>query len=206
MDENSKPPQGPKPTPAVAPRRIVVTPNMGGQKSTPAPQASVPASPTATPKPPEKKFKSPLEHPENKRKIDHFISEHAPLIQKQINKLKAEGKIPSSVDPNDLVVSGFSGIMQAVHRYDAKTGTPFAHFANTHIRNRILDHIVNTGDIPKELMVQAKRFAAYKQRMEAKKKEAEAAASTPQVSPSAPSEPPAQPQKVSEEDDGFFKE
>lgn len=157
MDDNSQKPP--------APKRVMVKP----------------AAPA------EKKYKSPLEHPENKRKIDHFIAEHAPLIKRQINKLKNEGKIPSSVDPNDLVVAGFNGIMQAVHRYDAKAGTAFAHFANTHIRNRILDHIVASGDIPKELMVQAKRYAAFKASMKSKQ---EAAANPATAAPATPAATP----------------
>ncbi len=199
MEDEKKGPPAPKPTAPVAPRRVMVAPAKVPQTAQPAPTQA------AAPKPPEaKKAKSPLEDPDNRRHLDHFIFEHAPLIQRQIHKLKAEGKIPSSVDPNDLIVSGVNGIMHAAHRYDPKTGTPFAHFANTHIRSRILDHIVHTGDIPKELMVQAKRFAAYKQRMEAKKQGEAAQPAT--ASPPAQTPPAPAPIVTDKEDDEFFDE
>ncbi len=198
MDENKPPPKptvpAPRPTASapVAPRRIVM--GAGGKPAAVQPSSN----PT---KPAEKKVsKSPLEDPDNRKHLDHFIFEHAPLISRQIRKLKAKGQIPSSVDQNDLIVAGVNGIMHAAHRYDPKTGVPFANFANTHIASRILDHIVASGDIPKELMVQAKRVAAYKQRMEAKKQaEAAAAVATP------PSEAPGL-IKPDAEDDAFFDE
>ncbi len=106
--------------------------------------------------------KSPLDMPENQKKLNDFLIEHAPTINLHVNKLKNEGKIPEGIDEGDLHMAGFQGLMEALHRYNPEAGANFSTYAGTRVRGKMLDHIVEQGAIPKNVMTQAKNIKALK--------------------------------------------
>ena len=101
---------------------------------------------------------NPLDDPKNKAKLEAFLIEHAPTINMHVKKLKAEGKIPQHIDDGDLHMAGFRGLMEAAHRYKPEVGANFSTYAGTRIRGKMLDHVAESGDIPKHLMNQAKNI------------------------------------------------
>lgn len=102
----------------------------------------------------------PLDDPKNKEKINHFLIEHAPLINLYVKKLKNEGMIPKDIDHSDLHLAGFQGLMEALHRYDPKVGANFQTYAGTRIRGKMLDHVASQDYIPKNVRTQAKNIKA----------------------------------------------
>jgi DNA-directed RNA polymerase specialized sigma subunit len=109
-----------------------------------------------------------LKDPKNKKLLDDFMVEHAPLINKHINILKSQGKIPPNVQEEDLHMAGFHGLMDAVHKFNpeiagrlaSKEGeNVFAKYAERRIQGKMLDHIVSTGDIPKSHQKRAKNLS-----------------------------------------------
>jgi len=108
-----------------------------------------------------------LKDPNNKKMLDEFMIEHAPLINKHINILKSQGKIPPHVQEEDLHMAGFHGLMDAVHKFDPEVASrlstkegenAFSKYADRRINGKMLDHIVSTGDIPKSQQKRAKNI------------------------------------------------
>ncbi len=106
--------------------------------------------------------KSPLDLPENQKLLNDFILEHSPSINLHLKKLQSEGKIPEGIDPTDLHLAGYHGLMDAVHKYDPNAGANFSTYAGRRIRGKMLDHIVEQGAIPKSVQTQAKNLKALK--------------------------------------------
>jgi DNA-directed RNA polymerase specialized sigma subunit len=109
-----------------------------------------------------------LKDPKNKKMLDDFMIEHAPLINKHINILKSQSKIPPHVQEEDLHLAGFKGLMEAVHKYDHNIASRlsnkegenlFAKYADQKIRGHMLDHVVASGDIPKSHLQRAKNIS-----------------------------------------------
>jgi RNA polymerase sigma factor for flagellar operon FliA len=107
-----------------------------------------------------------LQDPKNREKLNHFIAEYAPLIQKRINVLRSKGKIPAHIEHEDLYEPGMMGLMHALHKYDdsiAQTAVkegenPFAKYAEKWINGKILDHISTQDQVPKSLRTRAKNL------------------------------------------------
>lgn len=109
-----------------------------------------------------------LKDPKNKKLLDDFMIEHAPLINKHINILKSQNKIPQHVSEEDLHLAGYHGLIDALHKFDpdiaSRTSTKegenvFAKYAERRIQGKMLDHIVATGDVPKSIQQRAKNLS-----------------------------------------------
>ena len=110
-----------------------------------------------------------LKDPKNQQMLNDFMSEHAPLIHKQINILKSKGKIPENIENEDLHMPGFHGLMDALHKYDHEVASrrstkegenTFSKYAERRIQGKILDHIASQDQIPKVARTRAKNLAA----------------------------------------------
>ena len=107
-----------------------------------------------------------LKDPKNQQLLNDFISEHAPLIHKQLKILRSSGKIPSQIEDEELHFAGIHGLMDAMHKYDhdiasrtSKEGdNPFAKYAEQRIRGKILDHAVSHDVVPKSVRVRSKNL------------------------------------------------
>ena len=105
---------------------------------------------------------SPLDDPNNKAKFNHFLIEHAPLINLHIKKLQNEGKIPEGIDINDLHMEGFHGLVDALHKYDPKVGASFPTYAGRRIGGKILDYLTSVDPVGKTIRTRFKNIDALK--------------------------------------------
>jgi DNA-directed RNA polymerase specialized sigma subunit len=110
-----------------------------------------------------------LKDPKNQQKFNDFISEHAPLIHKQLKVLRSSGKIPDHIEDEDLHFAGIHGLVDAMHKYDHEVASrlsqkegenPFTKYAEQRIRGKMLDHAVSQDVVPKQLRSRAKKIAA----------------------------------------------
>ena len=69
---------------------------------------------------------------------DRLLLEHAPLVEKVAWRIV--GRLPASVDVQDLISAGMLGLLSAVDRYDASRGS-FAAYAEWRIKGAILDEL-----------------------------------------------------------------
>jgi DNA-directed RNA polymerase specialized sigma subunit len=99
-----------------------------------------------------------------KKIIGKFISDHAPVINMHANKLKRAGMIPPGIDMDDIHMAGVHGLMDAMHKFDAeyakKNNKRFIDYAHSRIRGMMLDHVKDSGGVPKHLITRAKNLAA----------------------------------------------
>lgn len=109
----------------------------------------------------------PLKDPKNKKKIEDFLIEHAPLIGRTIGSLKKKGHIPADTDMSKVNYAGFYGLMDAIKKYDPEAGSklqsgqdenPFVKYAQFRISGKILDHVHGLSKIPKNLKTRAKNL------------------------------------------------
>lgn len=69
---------------------------------------------------------------------DALVRAHAPLVKKVAYRIV--GRLPDSVDVEDLIGAGMVGLITAVDRYDPSRG-PFDAFAEWRIKGAILDEL-----------------------------------------------------------------
>lgn len=101
---------------------------------------------------------SPLDDPSNKKLFNHFLLSHAPLINLHLKKLKNEGKIPEGIDPNDLHMEGFYGLVDALHKYNPELGASFSTYAAHRIRGKMLDHLASIDPVGKTARTRVKNI------------------------------------------------
>lgn len=96
--------------------------------------------------------------------LNHLLVEYAPLIRLHAHKLKNEGLIPESIDVNDLHVEGYKGLVDALQKYQHNPSispgskNPFAAYAKSRIRGKMLDHISSHDSVPKHMRYKAKQL------------------------------------------------
>ena len=81
---------------------------------------------------------------------------YLPLVKSVVNRL-AIG-LPSHVDRDDLLSSGFFGLLDAIDRYDAQRKNKFETYAALRIRGAMLDYLRANDWIP---MTVRKKIRAY---------------------------------------------
>lgn len=99
----------------------------------------------------------------------YLLYTHAPLIHRAVSSLKASGKMPQNMEDWEFDEPAVRGLMEAIRDYNPEVAkrvnpeskNPFADFAHTRIRGRILDHAQSMHAIPKHIRQQAKRFEAF---------------------------------------------
>jgi RNA polymerase sigma factor for flagellar operon FliA len=74
---------------------------------------------------------------------DDLLVKHAPLVKKIAYHLM--GRLPASVQAEDLIQAGMMGLLEAVKNYDASQGASFETYAGIRIRGSMLDE-VRSGD------------------------------------------------------------
>lgn len=82
-----------------------------------------------------------LQYKQNKAKEtrDKIIEYYLPLVNIIAGRLAIS--LPSHVDKDDLISSGFFGLMDAVDRYDYDRGNKFQTYAGVRIRGSMLDYL-----------------------------------------------------------------
>lgn len=87
---------------------------------------------------------------------DRIIEYYLPLVNVIAGRLAIS--LPSHVDKDDLVSSGFFGLMDAVSRYDYARGNKFETYAGVRIRGAMLDYLRSKDWISVSLRQKIKNY------------------------------------------------
>ena len=68
-----------------------------------------------------------------------LIEEHAPLVKRIAYHML--GRLPASVQVEDLIQSGMIGLLEAAKKFDASKGASFSTFVGIRIRGAMLDEL-----------------------------------------------------------------
>lgn len=72
-----------------------------------------------------------------------LFDEYLPMVHRLANKIKQN--LPPSVEMDDLVQAGVTGLLESINRFDEGKGTPFSGYASTRIYGAMIDEL-RTGD------------------------------------------------------------
>lgn len=82
----------------------------------------------------------------NKELRDRLVENYLPLVNLIAGRIAIS--LPSHVDRDDLISSGFFGLLDAVERYDLKRQNKFETYAGVRIRGAMLDYLRSRDWIP----------------------------------------------------------
>jgi RNA polymerase sigma factor for flagellar operon FliA len=95
---------------------------------------------------------------------DTFIKSHALLVKRIAHHLL--GRLPQSVQLDDLIQSGMLGLLEAVKNYDATKGASFETYAAIRIRGHMLDEVRRNDWVPRSVYRNARRMAEVVKQLE----------------------------------------
>lgn len=85
---------------------------------------------------------------------DQLIAQHAPLVRRQA--LSLVGRLPASVELDDLMQAGMMGLLDAVRRYQQQADAQFETYAITRIRGAMLDELRSQDWLPRSVRSKAR--------------------------------------------------
>ena len=99
-----------------------------------------------------------MQYRQNKDKAirDRIIEHYLPLVNIIAGRLAIS--LPSNIDKDDLISSGFFGLMDAVDRYDYSRGNKFQTYAGVRIRGSMLDYLRSKDWISVSLRQKIKKY------------------------------------------------
>jgi RNA polymerase sigma factor for flagellar operon FliA len=74
-----------------------------------------------------------------RRRRDALVEAHLALVEKVVDRVRP--RLPRQVERDDLVASGYVGLLAAATGFDESRGVPFGAFARRRILGAILDHL-----------------------------------------------------------------
>lgn len=96
--------------------------------------------------------------------MDDVVNRHAPLVKKLAYHLM--GRLPSSVQVDDLIQAGLIGLLDAAGQYDPRQGASFETYASIRIRGAMLDELRRNDWAPKSVHRKSRAISAAIQRIE----------------------------------------
>jgi len=99
--------------------------------------------------------------------MDRVIAQHAPLVKRIAHHLL--GRLPNTVQLDDLIQSGMIGLLEAAQKYDASKGASFETYAGIRIRGAMLDEMRRGDWAPRSVHRNARRVAAAIRAVETRK-------------------------------------
>lgn len=85
---------------------------------------------------------------------DQLIAHYAPLVRRQA--LALIGRLPASVELDDLMQAGMMGLLDAVRRYQQQADAQFETYAITRIRGAMLDELRGQDWLPRSVRTKAR--------------------------------------------------
>ncbi|WP_067934778.1 sigma-70 family RNA polymerase sigma factor [Alicyclobacillus kakegawensis] len=79
------------------------------------------------------------------------VEQNLELVYRIARRVLAAVGQDGRLEYGDLVNAGILGLYEAIDRYDAARGVPFAVFASRHIRGRMLDEVARQRQLPRSL-------------------------------------------------------
>ena len=95
---------------------------------------------------------------------DQIVEKYLPLVNIIANRLAIS--LPPHIDRDDLISSGFFGLLDAIERYDYDRGNKFATYAGVRIRGSMLDYLRSKDWIPVSLRQKIKKYEQTVNRLE----------------------------------------
>jgi RNA polymerase sigma factor for flagellar operon FliA len=80
---------------------------------------------------------------------DVLVNQHLPLVKRIAYHLM--GRLPDTVQLDDLVQSGMLGLLEAIKNYDASQGASFETYAGIRIRGAMLDELRRSDWTPRSV-------------------------------------------------------
>lgn len=81
--------------------------------------------------------------------IDAQVMQHAPLVKRIAYHLL--GKLPDTVQVDDLIQAGMLGLLESMKNYDASKGASFDTYAGIRIRGSMLDEVRRCDWVPRSV-------------------------------------------------------
>lgn len=94
----------------------------------------------------------------NRQQQEALIKNHAPLVKRIAYHLL--GKLPASIQLDDLLQAGMLGLLEAVRHYDAGKGASFETYAGIRIRGHMLDEVRRNDWVPRSVYRNARMISA----------------------------------------------
>ncbi len=88
---------------------------------------------------------------------DALVNRYAPLVKKIAYHLM--GRLPSSVQVDDLIQAGMLGLLDAANQYNPTQGASFETYASIRIRGSMLDDLRRTDWAPKSIHKKSRDLA-----------------------------------------------
>jgi len=92
-----------------------------------------------------------------------LIEQYLPLVKAVVGRLAMT--LPSHVNVDDLYSAGLVGLLNAVRRFDLKTGSSFEHYARLRIRGAVFDELRRLDWVPRSVHEKAKKVAKIMQQL-----------------------------------------
>lgn len=93
----------------------------------------------------------------NQSAADQLVREQTPLVKRIA--LHLLGRLPDSVQLDDLMQAGMIGLLEAAAKYDPSRGASFETYAGIRIRGAIVDEIRRGDWVPRSVHRNARRIA-----------------------------------------------
>lgn len=94
----------------------------------------------------------------NKQTQEALIKTHALLVKRIAHHLL--GRLPQSIQLDDLVQAGMLGLLEAVRHYDEMKGASFETYAGIRIRGYMLDEVRRNDWVPRSVYRNARMVSA----------------------------------------------
>jgi RNA polymerase sigma factor for flagellar operon FliA len=102
-----------------------------------------------------------------KHDYEMLVREHATLVKRIAHHLL--GRLPDSVQLDDLIQAGMIGLIEAARKYDGGKGASFETYAGIRIRGSMLDEIRRGDWAPRSVHRNARRISAAIRQVENEK-------------------------------------
>lgn len=89
--------------------------------------------------------------------LEQLVTEHASLVKRIAHHLK--GRLPDSVQVDDLIQSGMIGLFEAAKNYDGSKGATFETYAGIRIRGAMLDEVRKGDWVPRSVHRNSRRIS-----------------------------------------------
>lgn len=97
---------------------------------------------------------------------DALLERHAPLVARIAYHLK--GRLPETVEVEDLIQAGMIGLLEAAQHYQAGFGAAFATFAGIRVRGAMLDEVRRNDWAPRSVYRRSRELSRAIQAVEAR--------------------------------------
>lgn len=86
-----------------------------------------------------------------------LIRKHAPLVKRIAHHLM--GRLPASVQVDDLIQAGMLGLLEAAKKYEASKGASFETYAGIRIRGSMMDEVRRGDWVPRSVHRNSRRIS-----------------------------------------------